>query len=132
MRPRVLNVVASLCFCHKWFCKCKSVIEYFFLVLKIQLFSNNLDANKILVFFPLKASSNLLSEKPILSCLVVRCQTSLYFNFLLLKLKVNLVKELRHSLLHLFLHKVFPNVYLFIQITFLTSVQQKLQFSCME
>ena len=104
----------------------------FFLVLKIRLFSNNLDANKILVFFPLKASSNLLSEKPILSCSVVRCQTSLYFDFLLIKLKVNLVKELRHSLLHLFLHKVFPNVYLFIQLTFLTSVQQKLQFSCME
>ena len=74
----------------------------FFLVFKIQLFSNNLDANKILVFFPLKASSNLLSDKPILSCSVVRCKTSLYFNFLLLKLKVNLVKELRHSLLHLF------------------------------
>ena len=102
----------------------------FFLVFKIQLFSNNLDANKILVFFPLKASSNLLSEKPILPCLVVRCQTSLYFNFHFVLLI--LVKELRHSLLHLFLHKVFPNVYLFIQLTFLTSVQQKLQFSCME
>ena len=104
----------------------------FFLDLKIQLFSDYLDANKILVFFLLKTSSNLLSEKPIPSCSVVRCQTSLYFNFLLLKLKVNLVKELRHSLLHLFLHKIFPNVYLFIQLTFLTSVQQKLQFSCME
>ena len=90
----------------------------FYLVLKAQLFSNNLNTNKTLMLFSLKASSNLLSDKLILACSVRRCQISLYFNFRWLELRLGFRKGTPPFIFTSTPSQVFSNVYLFIHLTF--------------